>query len=373
MPPESAPLAPDDLQLLEHARDAGQKLRGEIGKVIIGQDATIRAILAGVFSQGHTLVIGVPGLAKTLLVKTVAQVLGWSFKRIQFTPDMMPADITGMELLQEDHAGGQRTMRFVPGPLFAQMILADEINRTPPKTQSALLEAMQEYQVTSMGTAHKLPRPFLVFATQNPIEQEGTYPLPEAQLDRFMFSLWMDYPSSDEEIEIVLATTEDAEPQVNAVCTIEEIQAFQHLVRRIPASRHVVQYAVSLARATRPQADLTPKFVADYVSWGAGPRASQHLILGAKALAALDGQPAVTSAHIREVAPLVLRHRVLPNYSATGEGIDSAAIIKRILSTVREPGSEPSPAKSDKSTPPAAARSPVAALKSISDARTARS
>ena len=371
MPEQPATLAPDDLQLLERARDVGQRLRAEIGKAIIGQDVTVRAILAGVFSQGHTLVIGVPGLAKTLLVKTVAQVLGWSFKRVQFTPDMMPADITGMELLHDDPASGQRSMRFVPGPLFAQMILADEINRTPPKTQSALLEAMQEYQVTSMGTAHKLPRPFLVFATQNPIEQEGTYPLPEAQLDRFMFSLWMDYPSSDEEIEIVLATTEDLEPQINAVCSIEEIQSFQHLVRRIPASRHAVQYAVSIARATRPQAELTSKFVADYVSWGAGPRASQHLILGAKALAALDGQPAVSCEHIREVAPLVLRHRVLPNYSATGEGIDSAAIIRKILQSVREPGSEPAPAKGDKS-PPSGARSPVAALKSISDARTAR-
>jgi len=332
-------LGSDDLQLLTSARDTAERLREEIGQIIIGQDETVRAILAGVLSQGHTLVIGVPGLAKTLLVKTVAQVLGWSFKRIQFTPDMMPADIIGMELLQEESEGGRRTMHFTPGPLFAQMILADEINRTPPKTQSALLEAMQEYQVTSMGKPHPLPRPFLVFATQNPIEQEGTYPLPEAQLDRFMFSLWMDYPSSEEEVEIVLATTEDFERKVDVVCSVDDINRYQHLVRRIPVSRHVVQYAVALARATRPQADVATKYVSDYVSWGAGPRASQHMILGAKALAVLDGEPAVTAEHIREAAPLVLRHRVLPNYSATGEGIDSAAIISKIVQSIREPSS----------------------------------
>ncbi len=228
-------------------------------------------------------------------------------------------------------------MHFVPGPLFAQMILADEVNRTPPKTQSALLEAMQEYQVTSMGKAHKLQRPFLVFATQNPIEQEGTYPLPEAQLDRFMFSLWMDYPSAEEEVEIVLATTEDSEAQAEGVCTIGEMDAFQHLVRRIPVSRHVVSYAVSLARASRPKGETVLKYVADYVSWGAGPRASQHLILAAKALAAIEGVPAVTAEHIRLAAPLVLRHRVLPNYSATGEGIDSLRIVQEILECVREP------------------------------------
>jgi MoxR-like ATPase len=352
-------LAPDDLQLLARAKETADKLKAEIAKVIIGQHDTVRAILAGVFSQGHTLVIGVPGLAKTLLVKTVAQVLGWSFKRIQFTPDMMPADITGMELLQEDAATGQRSMHFVPGPLFAQMILADEINRTPPKTQSALLEAMQEYQVTSMGKAHKLPRPFLVFATQNPIEQEGTYPLPEAQLDRFMFSLWMDYPSAEEEVEIVLATTEDIEAQVQPVCSIDEINAFQHLVRRIPVSRHVVKYAVSLARATRPQGEIATKYVADYVSWGAGPRASQHAILAAKALAAIEGVPAVTAEHIRLVAPLVLRHRVLPNYSATGEGIDSLTIIKKIVQSVREPSSDGTVSVAATTKP----KSPVASLK----------
>ena len=251
-PSEAKPLAGGDLELLAQAHETYRKLEREIGRVIIGQEAIVRSIVAAVFSQGHTLIIGVPGLAKTLLVKTVAQVLSWSFKRIQFTPDMMPADIIGMELLQEDPATGARTMRFVPGPLFANLILADEINRTPPKTQSALLEAMQEQTVTSMGKAYRLAHPFIVFATQNPIEQEGTYPLPEAQLDRFMFSLWMGYPSREEEENIVLATTEEAVPTVNPVCSLEQMEAFQHLLRRVPVSRHVVKYAVALARSSRP-------------------------------------------------------------------------------------------------------------------------
>ncbi|QDT47238.1 ATPase RavA [Symmachiella dynata] len=330
-------LTGDDQELLSQAHQTALRLREELAKVIVGQEATVNTVLAAVFSQGHTLIIGVPGLAKTLLVRTLAKVLGWKFKRVQFTPDMMPADIIGMELLQQDSQTGDRKMQFVPGPLFAQMVLADEINRTPPKTQSALLEAMQEFTVTSMGQTHHLPRPFLVFATQNPIEQEGTYPLPEAQLDRFMFSLWMDYPDADEEVEIVLATTEDSESEVKAVCTAEEIQAFQHLVRRIPVSRHVVRYAVMLARATRPEGDLTFDFVTDYVSWGAGPRASQHMILAAKALAVVNGEPAVSTEHVRKVAPLVLRHRILPNYSATGEGIDARAIVTRIIEEVSEP------------------------------------
>jgi MoxR-like ATPase len=330
-------LADSDHELLKQASHGYRRLKEEIAKVIIGQEEIVRPILAAVFSQGHTLVIGVPGLAKTLLVKTLSQTLGWSFKRIQFTPDMMPADIIGMELLHEDPATGARSMRFVPGPLFAHIILADEINRTPPKTQSALLEAMQEYTVTSMGKPHKLEQPFIVFATQNPIEQEGTYPLPEAQLDRFMFSLWMDYPTAEEEEEIVLATTEDTNPTVEVIYSLEQVIAFQHLVRRIPVSRHVVKYAVSLARATRPETPGALPFVKDYVSWGAGPRASQHMILGGKALAVLDGLPTVSAAHIRQVAPLVLRHRVLPNYNASGEGIASADIIKHVLEKVREP------------------------------------
>ncbi|MBX3442408.1 MAG: MoxR family ATPase [Planctomyces sp.] len=334
------PLSPDDLQLLEQARDACGRIRAEVAQVIVGQDETVRAILAAVLCQGHTLVIGVPGLAKTLLVKTIAAVLGWSFKRVQFTPDMMPADVIGMELLQDDAGSGRRSMQFTPGPIFAQMVLADEINRTPPKTQSALLEAMQEYQVTSLGRSHALPRPFLVFATQNPIEQEGTYPLPEAQLDRFLFSLWMDYPAEEEEIEIVLATTEAAQPTAGVVCPLEDMQRYQELVRRIPVSRHVVRYAVNLARSTRPNTIGIPKFVEDFVSWGAGPRASQHMILGAKALAVLEGAPAVAAEHIRTVAPLVLRHRVLPNYAAAGKNIDALKIIRKLLETVREPMTE---------------------------------
>jgi MoxR-like ATPase len=333
-------LTPNDLELLQQARDACIKIKQEVAQVIVGQDATVRAIMAAVLAQGHTLVIGVPGLAKTLLVKTIASVLGWSFKRVQFTPDMMPADVIGMELLQDDATSGRRSMQFTPGPIFAQMVLADEINRTPPKTQSALLEAMQEYQVTSLGRAHMLPRPFLVFATQNPIEQEGTYPLPEAQLDRFLFSLWMDYPQEEEEVEIVLATTEAAMHTARCVCPIDEMQRYQELVRRIPVSRHVVRYAVSLARNSRPQTGGNPKFVDDYVSWGAGPRASQHMILGAKALAVLDGEPAASADHVRQVAPYVLRHRVLPNYAAAGKGIDALKLIKKLLETVRESMSE---------------------------------
>ncbi len=332
------PALPDnDLELLAQAHAGYQKLTQEVGKIIIGQDDAVRPIVAAVFAQGHTLVIGVPGLAKTLLVKTLAQVLGWSFKRIQFTPDLMPADILGMELLQEDPATGARSMKFVPGPIFAQIILADEINRTPPKTQAALLEAMQEYTVTSLGKSYPLERPFLVFATQNPIEQEGTYPLPEAQLDRFMFSLWMTYPSFDEEASIVAATTEDNTATVAPVFTQEQMIAFQHLVRRVPVSRHVVHYAVSLARATRPSDPLATDFVKNYVSWGAGPRGSQNLILAAKALAVLDGQSTVNAEHVRQAATLVLRHRVLPNYNAAGDGIDAAQIVTHIIEKLDEP------------------------------------
>ena len=330
-------LGHSDLELLKQASETFKLLKREVGKVIIGQEQIVRPIISAVLSQGHTLVVGVPGLAKTLLVKTLAQVLDWRFKRIQFTPDMMPADVIGMELLQDDPATGMRSMRFVPGPLFANIILADEINRTPPKTQSALLEAMQEYTVTSMGKGHLLERPFIVFATQNPIEQEGTYPLPEAQLDRFMFSLWMEYPSRSDEENIVLATTVDSVPEVKQVCSIEQMVAFQHLVRRVPVSRHAVSYAVGLTRSTRPDDREASDYVKKYVAWGAGPRASQHLILGAKALAVLDGKPTVSTEGIREVAAFVLRHRVLPNYTASGEGIDSARIIRHVIEDFNEP------------------------------------
>jgi MoxR-like ATPase len=326
-----------DLKLLAEAGEGYRLLRDEIGKVIIGQEETVRLIVAAVLSRGHTLIIGVPGLAKTLLVRTLAQVLDWSFRRIQFTPDMMPADIIGIELLQEDPMGGGRRMQFVPGPVFAHIILADEINRTPPKTQAALLEAMQEYTVTSMGKAHRLDEPFIVFATQNPIEQEGTYPLPEAQLDRFMFSLWMGYPTAEEEEEIALVTTAKDPAEVQQVLTLERIVAYQKLVRRLPVSRHVVKYAVSLARATRPESAEASDYTRQYVTWGAGPRASQYMLLGAKALAVLDGEPTVSGDHVRAVAPLVLRHRILPNYHATGEGITAADIVAEIIGQTAEP------------------------------------
>jgi MoxR-like ATPase len=326
-----------DAELLARASSGYQQLKSEIAKVIVGQDEIVRQLLAAIFAQGHTLIIGVPGLAKTLLVKTLAHALGWSFKRIQFTPDMMPADIIGMELLQEDRATGARTMRFLHGPIFANIILADEINRTPPKTQSALLEAMQEYNITSMGKSYALERPFIVVATQNPIEQEGTYPLPEAQLDRFMFSLWVDYPSVEEEEDIVMATTASAERTVEEVFSREQMTAFQELVRRVPASRHVVSYAVAIARATRPVSGTAGNYVRQYVEWGAGPRASQYMVLAGKALAVLDGQTSVCAEHVRTAAGFVLRHRVLPNYNATGEGITAQQIVEKVLSEIKEP------------------------------------
>ena len=326
-----------DTQLLEQAGRGYAQLRDQIGRVIIGQENIVRPLLGAMFAQGHVLIVGVPGLAKTLLVKTLAQVLGGRFKRIQFTPDMMPADIIGMELLQEDRSSGTRSMRFMPGPVFAHIVLADEINRAPPKTQSALLEAMQEYTVTSMGHSHELERPFVVVATQNPIEQEGTYPLPEAQLDRFMLSLWMDYPPVEEEEQIVAATTEPGQSQAGQVLSCDELMAFQDLARRMPVSKHVISYAVAIARATRPGGGAAGDYVQRYVEWGAGPRAAQHLVLIAKAMALLDGQPAVAAEHVRDAAPFVLRHRVLPNYNAAGDGIDAADVVTRVLEEIAEP------------------------------------
>lgn len=329
-------LGVDDVALLAEASNGFRRLEEQIAKVIIGQTDTVRALLAATFCEGHVLLVGVPGLAKTLLVKTLAQVLGWDFRRIQFTPDMMPADIIGMELLQDDAAGG-RTMRFVPGPVFANIILADEINRTPPKTQSALLEAMQELQVTSMGTRHEIDRPFIVVATQNPIEQEGTYPLPEAQLDRFMFSLWMDYPGVEDEQQIVMETTAPRSIDLEPVFTKEQMMRYQALVRRIPVSQHVVGYAVALARATRPGTAASSDWATRFVQWGAGPRAGQHMVLAGKAFAVLDGSPTVTAGHIRRAAPMVLRHRVLTNYQAAGEGLSTEKIIVRIIDEISEP------------------------------------
>ncbi len=326
-------LAVDDVALLSEASNGFRRLEEQVAKVIIGQTDTVRALLAATFCEGHALLVGVPGLAKTLLVKTLAQVLGWEFRRIQFTPDMMPADIIGMELLQDDESGN-RAMRFVPGPVFANIILADEINRTPPKTQSALLEAMQELQVTSMGKRHELQRPFIVVATQNPIEQEGTYPLPEAQLDRFMFSLWMDYPDVDDEEQIVMETTAPRPIELQTVFSKQQMMQYQQLVRRVPVSKHVVSYAVALARATRPGSESSSDWASRFVQWGAGPRAGQHMVLAGKAFAVLDGSPTVTEGHIRQAAPLVLRHRVLPNYQAAGEGLSTDKIIQRIIDEV---------------------------------------
>ena len=327
--------APPDLDLLRDGAAAFDRLREQIGRVIVGQTDIVDALLAAVLAEGHTLLIGVPGLAKTLLVKTLSDALGWEFQRIQFTPDLMPADIVGMELLDEDE-DGKRRMRFVPGPVFAQLVLADEINRTPPKTQSALLEAMQERQVTSLGKRYDLPSPFLVVATQNPIEQEGTYPLPEAQLDRFMLSLHLDYPALEEEERIVAETTTPRVTDVNATLDAAQMKAYQALAHRLPAGRHVVGYAVALARATRPGTPAATKTAREYLAWGAGPRAGQHLIRTAKAFALMDGEPAVTTDHVRRAAPHVLRHRVLPNFTAAGEGISAGDVVERVLKEVKE-------------------------------------
>ncbi|QQE11265.1 MoxR family ATPase [Planctomycetota bacterium] len=329
-------LTGDDVRLLQTASQGYAQLEQNISTVVIGQRQIVRALLASIFAEGHVLLIGVPGLAKTLLVKTLSEVLGWDFHRIQFTPDMMPADITGMELLQEDDQG-HRNMKFIPGPIFANMILADEINRTPPKTQAALLEAMQERQVTSMGKRYALDNPFIVVATQNPIEQEGTYPLPEAQLDRFMFSLWMDYPSVEDEEAIIHATTTTQTNNLKPIFSKEQLIQFQQLVRRVPVSNHIVSYAVAIARATRPNDQGASEYIKQYVEWGAGTRAAQYMILAGKALAVLDGQPTVSANHVRQAAAYVLRHRVLPNYQAAGEGITAVDIINYALSDVSEP------------------------------------
>ncbi|HMO14429.1 MAG TPA: MoxR family ATPase [Pirellulaceae bacterium] len=335
--PESTGISRDDLELLRQASDGYKRLKQEIAKTVVGQEDVVLPALTAVFCEGHTLIIGVPGLAKTLLVKTLAASLNWEFKRVQFTPDLMPSDVIGMELLQHDQATGKREMKFVKGPIFTNLLLADEINRTPPKTQAALLEAMQEYTVTSLGHSHPIKKPFVVFATQNPIEQEGTYPLPEAQLDRFMFSIWVKYPSAEQEVDIVLNTTDARQVNIDPVFNVDQIQAFQRLVRRVPVSRHVAKYAVSLARATRPESAEADVFVKNYVAWGAGPRAGQNLILGAKALAVIHQEPTVSCGHVRQVATWVLQHRILPNYNAAGDSISAANIVTHILDSVPEP------------------------------------
>ena len=321
-----APQFNSDVEAVDHFVEKYNELRKEIGRVIVGQDETVKNVLISVFSRGHCLLVGVPGLAKTLLVNTIADTLGLSFNRIQFTPDLMPSDITGSEILDDN-----RQFKFVKGPLFSNIVLADEINRTPPKTQAALLEAMQERSVTAAGTRYDLDKPFFVLATQNPIEQEGTYPLPEAQLDRFMFNIWLDYPSFEEEVAVVKATTADTSVTLNKVMSGEEIMYFQELIRRIPVSDNVLEYAVKLATKTRPAGENVPQMVKDYLSWGAGPRASQYLVIGAKCHAAVNGKYSPDIEDVKAVAEPILRHRIVRNYKAEAEGYSIERIIKELL------------------------------------------
>lgn len=314
-----------DVEALDALAKSYKDLSKEIGKVIIGQDEVVKAVIVSLFANGHSLLVGVPGLAKTLLVSTISNVLDLNFKRIQFTPDLMPSDITGSEILDED-----RRFKFNQGPLFSNIVLADEINRTPPKTQAALLEAMQERSVTVAGTRHLLPTPFFVLATQNPIEQEGTYPLPEAQLDRFMFNIPLDYPTFEEEIRVVKSTTSSQKVDLQHVVTAEQILAFQQLIRKIPIADNVLEYAVTLAVKTRPNRGKAPKMVNDYISWGAGPRASQYLVLGAKCHAAIMGKYSPDIEDVRAIAKYVLRHRIVPNYKAEAEGLTTEKIIESL-------------------------------------------
>jgi MoxR-like ATPase len=326
----------DDIEILQELKDVKEKILTEIHKVIVGQDSIIEEILMGLFAGGHCLLVGVPGLAKTLMVRTLAGILDLNFKRIQFTPDLMPADITGTEVIEEDKVTRSRSLRFIQGPIFANLILADEINRTPPKTQAALLEAMQEFNVTVGGVFYPLPFPFLVMATQNPIELEGTYPLPEAQLDRFMVSIVMDYPDENQEKKIVENTTGFSDILINKVISGEDIKKYQLLVKKIPVSDYVVSYGVNLVRSTRPKEVGSLEFIDNYVSWGAGPRASQHLILAAKTKAAMRGDVNVSINDIREVAKSVLRHRIFTNFNADAEGVNSSRIVEYLLDKKKE-------------------------------------
>ncbi|MEX1232364.1 MAG: MoxR family ATPase [Planctomycetaceae bacterium] len=313
---------------------AVSKITRQLSQVIVGQNSVIEQMLMALLSGGHCLLVGVPGLAKTLMVRTLAETLNLSFSRVQFTPDLLPADITGTDVIQEDKTTGSREFKFLPGPVFAHVVLADEINRTPPKTQAALLEAMQEHQVTASGKRHKLPDPFFVLATQNPIEQEGTYPLPEAQLDRFMFEIFVDYPSEDEEFAIVRRTTTGTVPKIDAVLTQDEILALREFVRDVPVADHIIHYALLLARQTRKQSGDVPDFIRDFVNWGAGPRASQYLILGAKARAVLQGRSSVAIEDVQTVAYPVLRHRIMTNFNAEAEGVATDEIIRRLIELI---------------------------------------
>ena len=320
-----------DLESVEQLTRANQQITAALAQVIVGQKQVVEQLLVSILAGGHCLLIGVPGLAKTLVVRSLAEVLGLSFNRIQFTPDLMPADITGTDVIQEDRSTGTRELRFLQGPVFANVVLADEINRTPPKTQAALLEAMQEHQVTVGGQRHQLPEPFFVLATQNPIEQEGTYPLPEAQQDRFMFEIRVDYPTEDEEFDIVRQTTSRSPANLTAVLSPDELRRLQETVRQIPVADHVIRYALALARLTRVSADDAPEFIRQYVTWGAGPRASQYLILGAKAFAALHGRPAAGVDDVRAVAHPVLRHRVITNYNAEADRVTTDTIVDWLI------------------------------------------
>jgi len=329
--PQTTDLAAEELAAVERLQKGHHDLKRELGKVIVGQEAVIEELLIALFCRGHALLVGVPGLAKTLLISTLSKTLGLSFNRIQFTPDLMPSDITGTEVIEEDKTTGGRQLRFVRGPVFANVILADEINRTPPKTQAALLEAMQEHQVTAGGKLHRLPQPFFVLATQNPIEQEGTYPLPEAQLDRFMFNINVGYPTEEEEFQIVRLTTMGRKIELEHVLTGDEVLQLQETVRKVPVADHVIRYALQFSRLTRRTEGGCPDFVNEFVGWGAGPRASQYLILAGKARALLKGRYHVSTEDIRQVALPVLRHRIVTNFNAEAEGIKSDALVKKLI------------------------------------------
>ncbi|MBM4040068.1 MAG: MoxR family ATPase [Planctomycetes bacterium] len=339
LPEDVIPLAVEetDLEAVQKLNQAYQTIRGELAKVIVGQEQVIERLLIAIFARGHGLLVGVPGLAKTLMVSTLARALHLTFSRIQFTPDLMPSDITGTEVIMEDKSTGERSFRFLKGPIFANVILADEINRTPPKTQAALLEAMQERQVTAGGEKRVLPDPFFVLATQNPIEQEGTYPLPEAQLDRFMFEIIVDYPSEAEEFDILRVTTAPFSAQLSAVLSAQEIIGLQQLVLKVPIAEHVIRYAMRLARSTRLNEPGAPDFIRRYVRWGAGPRAGQYMILGGKARAVLNGRYYVSTEDIRAVAHPVLRHRIIKNFNAEAEGMTSDKLVDRLLEAVPVP------------------------------------
>jgi MoxR-like ATPase len=332
---ESLPQSEDDLRAIEEVAKARLEILAEIEKRIVGQRRVIDQLLIALFARGHCLFVGVPGLAKTLLISTLSDLLNLAFSRIQFTPDLMPSDITGTEVLQEDTSSGRRFFRFIKGPIFANIVLADEINRTPPKTQAALLQAMQEYRVTAGGSTFDLELPFLVFATQNPIEHEGTYPLPEAQLDRFMFQVDVRYPSEEEEVEIVKQTTSDYVPSLRKVLSPERILQLQALVLRVPAADHVVRYAVRLARSSRPESEGAPAVVREFLSWGAGPRASQYLILAGKAKAILEGRYAVRIEDVQALARPTLQHRLVRNFHAEAEAVTALQIIDRLLEAVK--------------------------------------